>query len=121
MPTNISFENKDSLSRKNKGLLALVIFLGILIIVATTILVFVIISRIAHPKTDSAVVQENPVQIMRSVSVLQEPKGTHIASITRQSDRMVVITLTGGGNDRLVFWDLLDQKKVEEVKLSDSN
>ncbi|QGT68046.1 hypothetical protein GN303_01645 [Commensalibacter melissae] len=117
---NISLENKDSLSRKNKGLLALVVFLGILIIMATTILVFAIISRITHKKNDSVMIYENSLKITRPISILQEPKGTRIEKVTRQSDRMVLITLRGGGPDRLIFWDIDQQKKVAEVKIIDS-
>ncbi len=120
MITNIS-SKKDSLSRKNKGLLALVIFLGILIIVATTVLVFVIIHRFAHKESASFFVQGNSFQITRPISVLQEPKGTRIGSVTRQSDRIVAISLIGGGPDRLIFWDIETQKKLIEVKISDSN
>lgn len=111
----------ESLSRKNKGLLALVIVLGILIIVATTILVFTIIHRITHKNVENVSVQMNSSSITRPVSVLSEPSGTRISTITRQSDQVLVIGLTGGGPDRLVFWDLERQQKMAEVKLSISD
>lgn len=126
MLSNHSSEPQEPLSRKNRGLLALVIFLGILIIVATTVLVFVIIGRIMHKKDNSANVPfsqmisqpvDGTIQVSRPVSVLQEPEGTRIVSVLRQSDQILVISLSGGGADRLVVWDIGQQKKLEEIRL----
>lgn len=121
MSVNQFSENTEPLSRKNKGLLALVIFLGILILVATTVLVFVVIGRITHKKDVASQIGTETQSVLRPVSILQEPAGTRISHIMRQSDHIVVMTLTGGGSDRLVFWDLQQQKKIAEVKLSDSH
>lgn len=120
-------QTTESLTRKNKGMLALVIFLGVLIIVATTVLIFVIINRIIHKGDHStagisttSMMQSTP-SVTRPVSILQEPNGTHITQVFRQSDQMMVISLSGGGlPDRVVIWDVTNQQKLSEVKLSET-
>lgn len=119
-------QTTEPLTYKNKGMLALVIFLGVLIIIATTVLIFVIVSRIMH-KNDQPSSQVSTMtmssatpSVTRPVSVLQEPDGTHINQVFRQSDHIMVISLTGGGlPDRIVMWDVANQQKMSEVKLSE--
>ncbi|CAI3933817.1 MULTISPECIES: hypothetical protein [Commensalibacter] len=119
-------QTTEPLTQKNKGMLALVIFLGVLIVVATTVLIFVIVSRLIHKNDHPATVMSTiptssvPASVMRPVSVLQEPNGTHITQIFRQSDQMMVISLSGGGlPDRIVMWDVANQQKLSEIKLLD--
>lgn len=121
-----SEQTTEPLTYKNKGMLALVIFLGVLIIIATTVLIFVIVSRIMH-KNDHPTSQASTIttsfvssSVTRPVSVLQEPNGTHINQVFRQSDQIMVISLTGGGlPDRVIMWDVANQQKLSEVKLSE--
>lgn len=121
-------ETTEPLTYKNKGMLALVIFLGVLIIVATTVLIFVIVNRIMH-KNDQPISQVPTIttpsvtsSVTRPVSVLQEPDGTHINQVFRQSDQIMVISLSGGGQpDRIVMWDVGNQQKMSEVKLSEAS
>lgn len=120
-------ETTEPLTQKNKGMLALVIFLGVLIIVATTVLIFVIVSRLIHKNDHPAAVMQTtsamsvPVSVTRPVSVLQEPNGTHITQVFRQSDQVMVISLSGGGlPDRIIMWDVANQQKLSEIKLLDS-
>ncbi|MDI2113252.1 hypothetical protein [Commensalibacter nepenthis] len=115
-------QTTEPLTPKNKGMLALVIFLGVLIIIATTVLIFVIVSRILHKNDhpDVANVTSSAPSITRPVSVLQEPNGTHITQVFRQSDQTMVISLSGGGlPDRVILWDVANQQKLSEVKLSE--
>lgn len=119
-------QTKEPLTQKNKGLLALVIFLGVLIVLATTVLIFVIVGRIIH-KGDHPTASVGTVtvpalsSVTRPISVLQEPSGTHITQIVRQSDQMMVVSLSGGGlPDRIVIWDVANQQKLSEVKLSET-
>lgn len=119
-------QTTERLTQKNKGMLALVIFLGVLIIIATTVLIFVIVGRFMHkgeqqlPAVVNTVSSAPSSSITRPVSVLQEPSGTHITQVFRQSDQTMVISLSGGGlPDRIVIWDLANQQKQAEVKLSE--
>ncbi|MDI2091542.1 M48 family metallopeptidase [Commensalibacter oyaizuii] len=115
-------EQPEPLTQKNKGLLALVIFLGVLIIIATTVLIFIIVGRIMHGKSTyaSSEVAESTV-VTRPVSVLSQPQGTRIVQIVRQSDQTMIFSLSGGGiPDRIVIWDVANQQKLSEIKLSDS-
>lgn len=120
-------QTTEHLTQKNKGMLALVIFLGVLIVVATTVLVFVVVSRFIHkgdqqlPAVVNTVSSATSSSVTRPVSVLQEPNGTHITQVFRQSDQTMVISLSGGGlPDRIVIWDLANQQKQAEVKLSEA-
>lgn len=119
-------QTTEHLTQKNKGMLALVIFLGVLIVVATTVLIFVVVSRFMHkgdqqlPAVVNTVSSAPSSSVTRPVSVLQEPNGTHITQVFRQSDQTMVISLSGGGQpDRIVIWDLANQQKQAEVKLSE--
>lgn len=118
MSSDITPNNQEPLPNKSKGLLALVIFLGVLIIIATTILIGTIISRITHRNTSTNPTVYAPIPVTQLVSVLQEPKDTQIVQIMRQSDNLLVISLKGGGTDRLVVWDIIQQKKISEIQLS---
>jgi hypothetical protein len=72
----------------------LTIGMGVLIVVATTVLVVVIARRIGTVGTPPA-----------SVAVLlDEPAGTRIAGIAAAGDRLAV-QLQGGGADRVVLVD----------------
>lgn len=120
-------QTTEHLTQKNKGMLALVIFLGVLIVVATTVLIFVVVSRFIHkgdqqlPAVVNTVSSATSSSVTRPVSVLQEPNGTHITQVFRQSDQTMVISLSGGGlPDRIVIWDLANQQKQAEVKLSEA-
>jgi hypothetical protein len=72
----------------------LTIAMGVLIVVATTVLVVVIARRLggAGPA---------PAQI---ALLLDEPAGTHIAEIASAGDRLA-LRLQGGGADRVVLVD----------------
>jgi hypothetical protein len=72
----------------------LTIGMGVLIVVATIVLVVVIARRIGGPGTAPA-----PVAVL-----LDEPGGTRIAGIASAGDRLAV-QLQGGGADRVVLVD----------------
>ena len=73
---------------------ALTIGLGVLIVVATAVLVTVIVRRIGGA---------TPVAGPIAVS-LHEPEGTHITGIASVRDQLAV-QLQGGGPDRVVLID----------------
>ena len=72
----------------------LTIGMGVLIIVATTVLVVLIARRLGGPPVASA-----PINAM-----LEEPTGTRIVGIAAIGDRLAV-QLQGGGADRLLLLD----------------
>ncbi|CAK7191849.1 hypothetical protein COMNV_00029 [Commensalibacter sp. Nvir] len=112
-------DQNEPLTGKNKGLLVIVIVLGVLIIIGTTVLIFSIINRFGHQQEN---IQKSLTSTIvdKPISILKEPKGTRITQIVSQSPRVLVISLKEGGvSDRLVFWDTTLQKKIAEVKLSE--
>ena len=72
----------------------LVIGMGVLIVVATTVLVVLIVRRIGAPVAA-------PGQV---ASVLDEAEGTRIMGIAAVGDRLAV-QLQGGGPDRVLLVD----------------
>jgi hypothetical protein len=87
---------------------AITIGMGVLIVVATTILVVAIGRRLSTP----APVQQ-PIAL-----VLNEPAGTRIASIAGAGDRLAAL-LRGGGSDRIVLIDARTGAVVGTVGLPD--
>jgi hypothetical protein len=75
---------------------ALVIGMGVLIVVATTVLIVLIVHRLAGPPVVS-LGTAGPV-------VLDEPTGTRIVTIAPAGDRLAV-QLQGGGPDRVLLVD----------------
>ena len=73
----------------------LVIVMGVLIVVATTVLVVLIARRIGGTGTTA------PASV---AVVLDEPAGTRIVGIAAAGDRLAV-QLQGGGPDRVVLVD----------------
>jgi uncharacterized protein DUF6476 len=75
---------------------ALVIGMGVLIVVATTVLIVLIVHRLAGP----------PVAVPATAGsvLLDEPMGTRIVTIAPAGDRLAV-QLQGGGPDRLLLVD----------------
>jgi len=73
---------------------AITIGMGLLIVVATTVLVVVIARRLGGP---------GPTP-MQTALVLDEPSGTQIVGIATAGDRLAAL-LQGGGADRIVLID----------------
>ena len=92
-----------------RALLALVIVMGMLILAGTAGLVAVVVHRLTHPTA--------PVARAGPVPLPQEPAGTRITALARQSDTMLAIALTGGGPDRVLLWDFAAGRAVAEIRL----
>lgn len=104
----------------SKALLALVIFMGVLIIAGTTGLIAVVIHRLAHPQPHPIAIGAAavPMPPMSDRPVLaHEPVGTRITALARQSDTVLSIALTGGGPDRILVWDLARGTRLSEIDL----
>ena len=76
-----------------RGLIALTVGMGVLILIGTTVLVVMLVAR----PTSTQVAQAFAV-------TLDQPAGTHIAAIAPSGDRLA-IELQGGGPDRVVIVD----------------
>ena len=100
--------------RGARVLLAAVMAMGVLILIGTAVLIGTVVHRATH-RSDRAGL---PVGAPTTLS-LQQPVGTRIASVTRQSDRLLAVTLSGGGlPDRLLLWDTLAQRIVATLQPS---
>ncbi len=76
-----------------RGLLALVVAMGVLIVVGVATVAVTILHRMGGAPLSVA-----------TMAVMNEPAGTHIGGISAVGDRLVVL-LQGGGADRVVFVD----------------
>ncbi len=74
-----------------RGLMALVIGMGVLIVLGVAVLAITIVRRLAVPGA-------------QATQMLEEPAGTRMQSVTAAGDRLAVL-LTGGGPDRVVLID----------------
>ncbi|GBQ36234.1 hypothetical protein HLH34_06450 [Gluconacetobacter azotocaptans] len=110
----------------SKALLAAVIFMGVLLVAGSLVLVGVLVHRISHPRPNVAPVGASPAAAVLAAPpsgdygnlVLDEPAGTHIAGLARQADTLLAISLSGGGPDRIVLWDLPHGRIVGRVRLT---
>ncbi len=94
---------------QTRALLALVIVMGVLILTGTAGLIAVVVHRLSQPRA---------IATAAIPAVLpQEPEGTRITTLTRQSDTVLAIALTGGGPDRVLLWDLAAGRAVAEIRL----
>ncbi len=75
---------------------ALVIGMGVVIVVATTVLIVLIAHRLTGPRAVPPVAA--------GAAVLEEPTGTRIVTIAAVGDRLAV-QLQGGGPDRVLLVD----------------
>ena len=87
-----------------RALLTLVVVMGVLIVAGVVGLLVTILHRVAGP---AAAVE----------TVLHEPVGTHMQSVTSVGDRLAVV-LSGGTADRLVMIDARSGKVVGRVALA---
>ncbi len=87
-----------------RALIVLVVGMGVLIVVGVGVVAATIMHRMGGPAA---------VAIAASAT-LDEPAGTHIATIGAAGDRLAVL-LQGGGADRVVF---VDKTGVVQARLT---
>ena len=109
--------------RGTKALLAAVIVMGVMILLGTAVVIGVVVSRAIHRPPAAgllAAAAPPPADGMAPAPpiLLDQPAGTRIASVTRQSDRLLAITLSGGGSDRLLIWDIATGRVVARLGLA---
>ena len=91
-----------------RGLLTLVVVMGLLIVAGLAVIGVTIVHRFGAP-----ILRPAPP----SIAVLDQPLGTLIAGAAGLGDRLAV-TLHGGGPDRLVILDAHSLALVGTVKLA---
>ncbi|MCB8880602.1 hypothetical protein ACELLULO517_10185 [Acidisoma cellulosilytica] len=92
---------------KNRPLLMVVIGLGIVILLATTVVIVKVVKDIitGHPQTTQAASSgPTPDTIALTTNMLSQPAGSHIVTISGVGDRLSVL-INGGGPDRILFVD----------------
>ncbi len=103
--------------RGTRLLLAAVIAMGVMILAATAVLIATVVHRVtdrAHPA--AALLSTHPAD--RPPLSLGQPAGTRLVSVVRQSDRLLALTLSGGGlPDRLLVWDTLSGRIIARLRL----
>ena len=87
-----------------RALKVAVVVMGVLIVAGTATLLTLIVRRVA------------PSAIAARPLRLDEPSGTGIASATLSGDR-VVVSLRGGGPDRIVVLDLASGRVLARIGL----
>ena len=98
-----------------RGLMVLVVAMGVLIVAGVTTIGVTIVHRMsaAPPVVHDAVV---PDAVMHD-AVLDEPAGTRIAGVSALPDRLA-LRLVGGGVDRVVVVDLRTGQVVGRAALA---
>lgn len=92
---------------KNRPLLMVVIGLGALVVLATTVVIVKVVKDIisGHPHSTQTVSSGmQPDTIALTTNMLSQPEGSHIVTITGIGDRLSVL-INGGGPDRILFVD----------------
>ncbi|HEX4261886.1 MAG TPA: hypothetical protein VHY76_12385 [Acetobacteraceae bacterium] len=106
-----------------RWLVAAVVVMGVLIVGATGVLVATLVARFHVPgragASASVVVGRMPVSAGQPAAAirLDEPTGTRIAAASASGDRLV-LTLRGGGPDRVVVLDTANGRIGLRVALS---
>jgi hypothetical protein len=88
-----------------RALVVATVVMGVMIVVGTATLVFLVAQRLSTQAATS------------SPMVLEEPLGTRIAGVAASSDRLA-LSLQGGGPDRLVLIDPRSLRVVGRVAVS---
>jgi hypothetical protein len=79
---------------KQKPLLIAVIAMGVLILLVTTVVIVKLVKDVVTA----------PASVSLTTSMLRQPPGSHIVTITTVGGRLGVL-LNGGGPDRILFVD----------------
>ena len=106
-------------TRGVRALLAAVIVMGVMILLGTAVLIGTVVRRAMRPATGvAAAAPMFPADGTMRQLTLDQPPGTHIASVLRQSDTVLAVLLSGGGRaDRLLLWDVAAGRLVGSLAL----
>ncbi|GBQ24395.1 hypothetical protein AA0472_1409 [Acetobacter estunensis NRIC 0472] len=104
-------------STARRVLMAAVIGMGVLIVAGVGLLVAVILHRVSHPH---AAVTPPPVlekPIHAETLLLHEPEGSHVATMAWRDGNVLALSLTGGGPDRIVLWDVTQGRVIGRLEV----
>lgn len=96
--------------KSTRPLLIAVIVMGVLVVLATGVVIVKVVQDIAGgghrpaPGVASTIVPGEPQKITLTTQTLSQPEGSHITSIATAGDRLAVL-INGGGPDRILFVD----------------
>ncbi len=91
---------------KTKPLLISVIAMGVLIVLVTTVVIVKLVKDVVSA----------PASVTLTTTMLRQPAGSHIVSITAVGGRLSVL-VEGGGPDRILFVDPGDGHVAGQVML----
>ncbi len=101
--------------RGTRVLLVAVVVMAVMILLGTAVVIATVVQRAAHrPRPDA-----DAPAISAPMLSLEQPTGTRIVAVTRQSDTRLAVTLSGGGTaDRLLVWDTVSRRIVASLRLT---
>jgi hypothetical protein len=108
------YEGSGRLEGNLRALKIAVVAMGVLIVLATAVLVATVIHRATAPRETAALPAApagNPGTVL-----LDEPAGTHIGSVVPVRDGLALL-LQGGGPDRVVLVDPATGRPSERISL----
>jgi hypothetical protein len=88
---------------KTRPLMMVVIGLGILVVLATTVVIVKVVKDIITGSSHSAA-SASTDSVTLTTSMLSQPAGSHIVTIAGVDGRLSVL-INGGGPDRILFVD----------------
>ena len=97
-----------------RGLMAAVIGMGVLIVAGVTVLVVVMVQRMSAPP---APIASAVVTAPAAETLIDEPAGTRVATISLAGDHLA-LQLNGGGPDRVVVVDTRTGRIVARTALA---
>ncbi len=103
-----------------RALLAAVIVMGVMILVGTAVLISTVVHRATQraQSTSSGFPAGGPQGGPAPTLSLDQPPGTRVALVTRQSDSLLAVTLSGGGlPDRVLVWSPAAARIVARLAL----
>ncbi len=111
-------ERLEMQTRGMRALLAAVIVMGVMILLGTAVLISTVVRRAMRPPVGAVATVPPPADAAVRQLTLDQPPGTRIASVVRQSDTVLAVTLSGGGRaDRLLLWDVAAGRLVGRLTL----
>ncbi|AOX17482.1 hypothetical protein [Kozakia baliensis] len=85
----------------SRGLMAVVIGMGVLIVIGTVVLLGVIVHRLSHPASHAA----TPLASAVSNTSLPVSPGSRLVGATARADGTLAVILARPEGDRLVIWN----------------
>ena len=108
---------KEGAARGTRGLLALVIGLGLLIAAGFVVVVVTLVHRTFGSSERGPAMQGVPHPVAAGAVALDEPPGSRIVSVSALDGRLALLVSGGGVPDRVVLLDARDGSTIATVRL----